>query len=162
MYVYIKSSYGASLQKVVMEGETVLNRKGPLLKWKVTAWQEISKVFLNLERQADFSSIWVWVVELLHWRLTRLQVFAFETALFSLLVWSFPCELQERNTVRSILLLYSSESYIILTTRLFSILHLRSGQSYSYRLLLARTFRCSVTWLISLRLRANRISRAPT
>lgn len=37
-----------------------------------------------------------------------------------------------------------------------------AGQSYSYRLLVTRTFRWSVTWLISLRLRANRISRAPT
>lgn len=43
--------------KSIKEGETVLDGKDPLLRWKVSAWQENSKVFLSLlpEHQADFS-----------------------------------------------------------------------------------------------------------
>lgn len=49
--------------------------------------------FPQSARAPDRFQLYLSLGELLHRWLTRLQVFAFETALFSLLVWSFPCEL---------------------------------------------------------------------
>lgn len=104
------------------------------------------------------------ILELPDRRPTRLQVFAFKAALFSLLVWSFPRELQGDTTLNS------PCCYIQANPSLFD-QHIiqrstseipQAGRSYSYGLLLARTLRCSETWPISLRSSANRISRAPT
>lgn len=109
-------------------------------------------------------------------RLTCLKVFAFETALVPFLLRGRPCELRERerqrdgrtwcwdhNTVtEGVIFTLDSWGCIIFTT----IFILRLGDPIITSFILlptgwALTFRWSLASLISLRLRAKRISRAP-